>query len=219
MWVLYFCVRYPSLVKFHLMCAKSVQQRRPEQVLDYPYTLIGYFISYTLLVPNLELVWLSECRMYIFFFSFLFFLFLFFFQKKKICIKNILNKSSFSKNQYEIETKALKSSWQSAVTSSISKTFSPRELLISGYFLFLGTCSVNQRDGCKKIPVFQLFYSDQHLQDQQPFKVNLNNHSSQLTSVCPIARFAQSTSILSIARMNFQGSCAHLSVVKPNSRL
>lgn len=150
--------RYPS---------KSVQQRRPEQVLDYPYTLIGYFISCTLLVPNLELVWLSECRMYIFFP-----------QKKKICIKNILNKSSFSRNQYEIETKALKSSWQSAVTSSISKTFSPRELLISGYFLFLGTCSVNQRDGCKKIPVFQLFYSDQHLWDQQPFKVNLNNHSS-----------------------------------------
>jgi len=42
----------------------------------------------------------------------------------------------------------LNQSGHSPLTSGINKAFSPRELLLTGYFLFFGPSSVNPRDGC-----------------------------------------------------------------------
>ncbi len=37
----------------------------------------------------------------------------------------------------------------SPLTSDINKAFSSTQLLLTGYFLFFGSFSVNPRDGCK----------------------------------------------------------------------
>jgi len=75
-----------------------------------------------------------------------------------------------------------KQSDHSLLNSGINKAFSPRELLLTGYFLFFGPFSVNLRDGC----VDQQFlkYSNQlditlNLQDYI-----VKNHNSQ--TVLPV---------------------------------